>query len=303
VESAFISCFASCAAEIACYPFDFAKTRLEIQSDVVKDGKKIHSTSIVSRFHGMTDVLRRVPRESPQGVFALYSGLRPALLRQATYGTLKVVIYERAKHILEHGVEMSSPLQRQIVAGALAGALSSAVCTPTDLIKVRMAGGDRAEYTSIWAAFRTIIREEGYLALYKGVGPTTQRAVLVTLLNLPTYDIAKETLLDWNYQNGVATHFLASTFAGLFSTLCSNPIDTVKSRIMNQPVDETGKGLLYRNSFHCAVKTVREEGLAALWKGSVPNCCRNVPWLIIFWCSYEALKAGVQNVEKTKRKE
>jgi solute carrier family 25 protein 14/30 len=264
---------------------------------VVKDGKKIHSTSIVSRFNGMFDVLTRVPRESPQGIYTLYNGLRPALLRQATYGTLKVVVYERLKHALEHSFGVDSPVTCQLISGAMAGALSSAICTPTDLIKVRMAGGDR-HYTSISDAFRTIIKEEGFLALYKGVIPTTQRAVVVTLLNLPTYDISKDYLLKHEFKDGVVTHFLASTFAGLFSTYGSNPIDTVKSRIMNQPVDETGKGLLYRNSFHCAVKTVQEEGLTALWKGSIPNVCRNVPWLIIFWCSYEALKGAVQKLEQ-----
>ena len=38
------------------------------------------------------------------------------------------------------------------------------------------------------------------------------------------------------------------------------PADVVKARIMNQPTDEKGRGLVYKNSLDCFITTVRGEG-------------------------------------------
>jgi solute carrier family 25 protein 14/30 len=74
---------------------------------------------------------------------------------------------------------------------------SSALCNPTDVIKVRMQSGDpRFQYRGVTDALISIVRVEGMRGLYKGVWPTTQRAVLITVTTLPTYDLAKKTLLQ-----------------------------------------------------------------------------------------------------------
>ena len=38
------------------------------------------------------------------------------------------------------------------------------------------------------------------------------------------------------------------------------PADVVKARIMNQPTDEKGRGLVYKNSLDCFITTVKGEG-------------------------------------------
>jgi hypothetical protein len=56
------------------------------------------------------------------------------------------------------------------------------------------------------------------------------------------------------------------------SSLGSQPIDVIKSRIMHQPLQRVGDrmtGTLYANSFDCLLKTTRQEGVLALWKGTI----------------------------------
>ena len=48
-----------------------------------------------------------------------------------------------------------------------------------------------------------------------------------------------------------------------------------------------------RNVIHCAVKTARQEGSAAFYKGFTASCMRIVSWNIMLWMSYEQLKKGV----------
>jgi len=177
-----------------------------------------------------------------------------------------------------------------------------------------MQAGNR-QYRGLWDAFRYVVREEGVAALYKGVWPTTQRATVVALLTLPTYDFAKGFLLSqpflgYHFSDNTVTHLLAGAFSCVVSVYGSQPIDVVKSRIMNQPVEPTPaqphstlllhartRGLLYRNSLDCFFKTAQQEGVLALWKGTVPNLCRNAPWLIVFWLSYEWMKKVALRVE------
>lgn len=46
----------------------------------------------------------------------------------------------------------------------------------------------------------------------------------------------------------------------------------------------------YSGSLDCAVQTIRNEGLLALYKGFIPTWVRMGPWNIIFFITYEQLK-------------
>lgn len=89
------------------------------------------------------------------------------------------------------------------------------------------------------------------------------------------------------------------------SAVASNPIDVIRTRLMNQK--RVSKGLafagvnattatvtptqrIYNGSIDCAVQTVRNEGFRALYKGFIPTYLRMGPWNIIFFITYEQLK-------------
>ncbi|KAF2620702.1 hypothetical protein F2Q68_00042374 [Brassica cretica] len=60
---------------------------------------------------------------------------------------------------------------------------------------------------------------------------------------------------------------------------------TQLTRMMNQ-----GEKGVYRSSYDCLVKTVRFEGVRALWKGFLPTWGRLGPWQFVFWVSYEKFR-------------
>ena len=71
---------------------------------------------------------------------------------------------------------------------------------------------------------------------------------------LPSYDFFKQTLLDGGLMGDtVSTHFLASFLAGIIGTLVTNPVDVVKSRMMNQMVlqKHTVHRHFYTSSWDC----------------------------------------------------
>lgn len=171
------------------------------------------------------------------------------------------------------------------------------LASPADLIKVRMQADGRlvgqglpGRYTGILDAFDKIIRSEGVLGLWRGVFPNAQRAFLVNMGELSCYDQSKRFIIKHEIcEDGVLAHTMASVASGLCATTLSCPADVVKTRMMNQ--DGCRKcNTMYRTSFDCLVKTVKFEGIMALWKGFFPTWARLGPWQFMFWVSYERFR-------------
>ncbi|XP_013111774.1 mitochondrial uncoupling protein Bmcp [Stomoxys calcitrans] len=287
---------ASIIAEFGTFPIDTTKTRLQIQ------GQKIDNTFSQLRYRGMTDAFIKISRE--EGLRALYSGIWPAVLRQATYGTIKFGTYYTLKSIAnENGllVDPDTGTERvwgNILCAAAAGAISSAIANPTDVLKVRMqVHGKGSQHQSLWACFHEIYKYEGVRGLWRGVGPTAQRAVVIASVELPVYDFCKLQLMGM-FGDHVANHFVSSFIASLGSAIASTPIDVIRTRLMNQRHVTIVNGMvttaatqkIYTGSIDCALQTVRNEGLLALYKGFIPTWVRMGPWNVIFFITYEQLK-------------
>eukprot|EP00397_Hematodinium_sp_SG-2012_P050034 GEMP01057966.1.p2 GENE.GEMP01057966.1~~GEMP01057966.1.p2 ORF type:complete len:162 (+),score=37.55 GEMP01057966.1:578-1063(+) len=148
----------------------------------------------------------------------------------------------------------------------------------------------RRNYSNVVDALRRTINEEGASTLYRGVGPTITRACIVTTFQLGTYDQAKELLLRVGIKDGVTCHFSASLLAGFFASVASNPVDVIKTRIMNQPTPSPGNPLMYPGQIDCVRKTVQSEGFMALYKGFIPTFTRQAPFVVVTFLTLEQLK-------------
>ncbi|KAF3699014.1 Kidney mitochondrial carrier protein 1 Solute carrier family 25 member 30 [Channa argus] len=268
---------ASVTAECGTFPIDLAKTRLQVQGQV----GDIKYREI--RYRGMFHALVRIVRE--EGLRALYSGIAPALLRQASYGTIKIGTYQSFKRLLVDRPE-DETLLMNVICGVLSGVISSSIANPTDVLKIRMQAQGNVIQGSMMGNFINIYQEEGTRGLWKGVSLTAQRAAIVVGVELPVYDITKKHLILSGYMGDtVYTHFLSSFVCGLAGALASNPVDVVRTRMMNQR-----GGALYQGTLDCLLQTWRSEGFMALYKGFFPNWLRLGPWNIIFFLTYEQLK-------------
>uniref|UniRef100_A0A0A9FYW0 Uncoupling protein 3 n=1 Tax=Arundo donax TaxID=35708 RepID=A0A0A9FYW0_ARUDO len=224
----------------------------------------------------------------------MYRGLSPAVLRHLMYTPLRIVGYEHLRATLASGGREVGLLEKAF-AGGLSGIAAQMVASPADLIKIRMQADSRLlsqgiqpRYTGIADAFAKIIRAEGFLGLWKGVVPNAQRAFLVNMGELTCYDQAKHLIIRKQIcDDNLYAHTLASVTSGLSATTLSCPADVIKTRMMNQAKERKA---LYRNSYDCLVKTVRHEGVTALWKGFLPTWARLGPWQFVFWVSYEKLR-------------
>jgi Mitochondrial carrier protein len=70
-----------------------------------------------------------------EGVRSFFQGLQPAVIRQALYGSMRFGLYPVFKMLICKG---ECDIAGRLLSGMSAGGLSSAICNPTDLIKIRM---------------------------------------------------------------------------------------------------------------------------------------------------------------------
>ena len=171
-------------------------------------------------YRGMVKTALGIVNE--EGFFRLWQGMTPAIYRHAIYTGVRFGAYEQMReNILKRNpdgtyslwsVTFIKSFQAQIqnivyfrksaVGGMSAGALGQFMASPTDLIKVQlqMEGKRRLEgkpprVKNALHALQKIWNKGGIRGLWKGWIPNVQRAALVNLGDLTTYDTAKHYIL------------------------------------------------------------------------------------------------------------
>ncbi|NXE46831.1 KMCP1 protein, partial [Dromaius novaehollandiae] len=272
---------ASITAECGTFPIDLTKTRLQVQGQV-NDAKYKEI-----RYRGMVHALVRICKE--EGLKALYSGIAPAMLRQASYGTIKIGTYQSLKRMMVEHPE-DETLMINVLCGVLSGVISSSIANPTDVLKIRMQAQGSMIRGGMMGNFIQIYQKEGTKGLWKAISLTAQRAAIVVGVELPVYDLTKKHIIMSGFMGDtVYTHFLSSFTCGLAGAIASNPVDVVRTRMMNQS-QQNGTHSSYKGTLDCLLQTWKNEGFFALYKGFWPNWLRLGPWNIIFFLTYEQLK-------------
>ncbi|KAL5707134.1 hypothetical protein ACHQM5_025221 [Ranunculus cassubicifolius] len=221
------------AATAITHPLDVLKVRLQMQL-VGQKGPLMGMGKFAS------EILKS------EGPRALYLGVMPALVRSVTYGGLRIGLYEPSKYVSEWAFGSSNILLK-VASGHSLGLLQ----LPSRIQ---------------WKELQRIISEEGFKALWKGVGAAMTRAAALTASQMATYDESKRALLRLTpLDEGFHLHLISSIIAGTVSTLVTAPVDMVKTRLMMQRGSKSAG--IYKNGFDCAFKVIRSEGPLALYKG------------------------------------
>ncbi|XP_008237469.1 PREDICTED: probable S-adenosylmethionine carrier 2, chloroplastic [Prunus mume] len=221
--------------EAALYPIDTIKTRLQ----VAHAGGKI--------------VLK-----------GLYSGLAGNLAGVLPASAIFVGVYEPTKQKLLKALPENLSALAHLTAGAIAGAASSVVRVPTEVVKQRM---QTAQFSSAPDAVRLILAKEGFKGLYAGYGSFLLRDLPFDAVQFCIYEqlrigfklAARRDLSDPEVA-------MIGAFAGAVTGAITTPLDVIKTRLMVQ-----GSENQYRGIYDCVRTIMREEGSPALWKGIGPR--------------------------------
>ncbi|XP_053317216.1 mitochondrial uncoupling protein 4 [Spea bombifrons] len=294
VSKFILSACAASVAELVTFPLDLTKTRLQIQGEAAL---RRHEAAPAVPYRGMVRTALGIVRE--EGLPKLWQGATPAVYRHVVYSGVRMVVYEHLRDSkLGKGDGGNFPLWKAVIGGMTAGAIGQFFASPTDLVKVlmQMEGKRRLEgkpprVRGVYHAFLTIVSKGGIRGLWAGCVPNVQRAALVNMGDLTTYDTVKRFLLsNTQLKDSMLCHSLSSICSGLVAASLGTPADVIKTRIMNQPRDKNGRGILYKSSLDCFMQAVRGEGFMSLYKGFIPTWMRMAPWSLVFWLTYEQIR-------------
>lgn len=122
----------------------------------------------------------------------IYKGIEGAWMRESVYSTLRLGLYEPIKRIT--GVKKDSNIVYKFMSGSAAGLVASALANPFDLLKIRMQA--QVEPLPLSYHVKDIYGSFGIFGFWKGVVPTTIRAMLMNGTKLAVYDSFKHYFLD-----------------------------------------------------------------------------------------------------------
>jgi solute carrier family 25 folate transporter 32 len=263
-----------------------------------------------------------------EGIIGLYQGWVPAVIGSSVSWGGYFYFYERLKRSMvdyktntnNSSVPMTQVLNSfdHFVLACSAGGIMVAITNPIWLIKTRMQlqmkkTGELYNikpYNGMVDAASRIIKEEGYLALYKGSGP----AMLLTShggVQFVVYEYLRKHFHYTRAQRGVYQragsvwhrfelslgYLLMGAVAKITASTVTYPLQVIKARMQQRSdaLELTGDGEVravtrqYRGLTDSYKRIIKHEGAYGLFKGLIPNAIRVAPGAAITFVVYESV--------------
>jgi len=285
---------AACGAVTATHPFETVKIRMQLQGELQTKGHQIRHYN--GPIHGVRVIVAN------EGIKGIYRGIGCAYIYQILLNGCRLSFYEPirenlSKLVFQDGAKQS--LGINMFSGASSGIIGAAAGSPFFLVKTRLQSfspslpvGTQHQYKNAFDGLRQIHKAEGFGGLYRGVGAAMIRTGFGSSVQLPTYFFAKRRLVKHlGMEEGAPLHLTSSAISGFVVCCFMHPPDTIMSRLYNQ------NGNLYKGVFDCLGKTIRTEGLFAIYKGFLPHLARILPHTILTLSLAEQTNKLVRKIE------
>lgn len=223
-----------------------------------------------------------------EGVPALWKGVNAAWLREASYTSLRLGLYEPIKILFGANDPATTTFFKKFLAGSAAGALGSVAGNPFDVLKTRMMADAAKETPTIVKTAQDLFKNQGIGGFYRGIDSNIARAMVLNGTKMAVYDQAKGYVVNYTGlpKASLMTQFLSAVAAGFFMTCTVAPFDMIRTRLMNQPADQK----IYNNAVDCMLKIARNEGPLTFWRGFLPIWSRFAPTTTLQLVIFEQLR-------------
>lgn len=194
------------------------------------------------------------------------------------------------------------PLQKEIISGLSAGIATTVVTHPLDLIKVRLQllviySQKFGYFDVINQILKDSKKSKIWLEAYRGLNVNLFGNSIAWGLYFGLYRSFKDLIFQLTYESDVrqseyfndkkmhtGIYLLAATFSGLTTSILTNPIWILKTRIMGTSTTQGYSSIL--SGFRILYLT---EGYKGLWKGLIPSLF-GVSQGAIYFAIYDTLK-------------
>ncbi|KAF1980944.1 mitochondrial tricarboxylate transporter-like protein [Aulographum hederae CBS 113979] len=243
------------ATEIAItYPAEFAKTRYQLNVSLPTSQKQA------------------LPPFGRQW----YAGCTTLILGNALKAGIRFISFDFYKSLLADAEgNVSGP--GNVVAGFCAGATESLLAvTPFESIKTQLIDDRKAVGGPRMRGFLhgsgIIWQEKGVRGFFQGFLPTTMRQAANSAVRFGSYTTLRQMAMAYQKPGeklGSLSTFGIGGVAGVITVYATMPLDTIKTRMQSVQARKE-----YKNSFVCAQRIFKEEGVLKFWSGATPRLAR-----------------------------
>ncbi|KAG8521954.1 Tricarboxylate transport protein, mitochondrial [Galemys pyrenaicus] len=242
------------------------------------------------------DCVRQTVRS--HGVLGLYRGLSSLLYGSIPKAAVRFGMFEfLSNHMRDAQGRLDS--KRGLLCGLGAGVAEAVVVVcPMETIKVKFIHDQTSsnpKYRGFFHGVREIIREQGLKGTYQGLTAT----VLKQGSNQAIRFFVMTSLRNWyrgDNPNKPMNPLITGVFgaiAGAASVFGNTPLDVIKTRMQGLEAHR------YRNTWDCGLQILRNEGLKAFYKGTVPRLGRVCLDVAIVFIIYDEVVKLLNKVWKT----
>ena len=171
------------------------------------------------------------------------------------------------------------------IAGAVCGAFEAIAVQPFDMVKTRHQLNS-LENESVYLTLKNLHLEGGVRRFYRGMGAELLGIVPKSSGMYASYELVKrecDKMPGW--ENSSMSAYIAGFASGFPESFIVTPTQVIKVRL--QAKEHLGR---YSGIMECITKTIKSEGITALYTGLSPTLFRNCIWNTIYFGTMHWLK-------------
>mmetsp|Transcript_11901 Transcript_11901/g.15615 ORF Transcript_11901/g.15615 Transcript_11901/m.15615 type:complete len:306 (-) Transcript_11901:98-1015(-) len=188
------------------------------------------------------------------------------------------------------------------VCGGGAATFASVVIHPMDLAKVRMQLFGQMHPDKPIPSFVTLlskmVQRDGILSVYKGVDAAIGRQMVYGTARIGLHRTFSDQLVVMNEGHPIsfAQKALSGMASGSIAVCIGTPFDIALVRLQSDGMAKPEDRRNYKNVFDALVRTRKEEGVGALYKGLAPNILRGMAMNVGMMACYDQAKEVVASL-------
>uniref|UniRef100_I1MWR1 Uncharacterized protein n=1 Tax=Glycine max TaxID=3847 RepID=I1MWR1_SOYBN len=192
-------------------------------------------------------------------------------------------------------IKVKNSSLRRLVSGAFAGAVSRTTVAPLETIRTHLMVGSSGSSTG--EVFRNIMETDGWKGLFRGNFVNVIRVAPSKAIELLAYETVNKNLSPKPGEHSklpIPASLIAGACAGVCSTICTYPLELLKTRLTIQ------RGV-YDGLLDAFLKIVREEGAGELYRGLTPSLIGVIPYSATNYFAYDTLRKAYRKIFKKEK--
>mmetsp|Transcript_21692 Transcript_21692/g.38771 ORF Transcript_21692/g.38771 Transcript_21692/m.38771 type:complete len:310 (-) Transcript_21692:793-1722(-) len=191
--------------------------------------------------------------------------------------------------------KVSNSVFTELYTSGISVSVANTATNPLDMVKVRMQMAGRnltagEKRPGMVATGISVVKNEGVLALWSGLGPSLARGFFFGGARLGLYTPIKAAIVGDDRNPSFQMKVLSGSLSGGLAAAVTSPIELIKTRLQAAGRDPS----MPNTSMGVIRSVVASDGVPGLWRGAMPGLIRSAILTACQCATYDEVKRMVR---------